>query len=547
MCGILAVVSSNGAPLGDQAIDLEALRHRGPDNAGGADYPRVSLRHTRLAVIDSATTSNQPIVAGPLSLVCNGEIFNFRELRAAAGRYAYATTSDCEAVLQVYAEEGVDGFERLDGFFSFVLFDAERDVVIAHRDDIGKKPLFWAHDGRHVWFSSNATAIRKNASGAFASRASQLEHYLRHGFVHPAEGFYAGIEPVLPGETIVVDLRTGSTTRSRVARRGPDYTGFDFASPEAVLRETDRLLASATAKRLRGLRDPVLIFSGGVDSTLLATEIQRHASTTQLVTMRQPLPLLNDEPYARYAARRLSLPLAFAAPWANMFDRVTAAIDRMDQPLALESYFMLSTLAIGARAYGNVLFTGDGADEVFLGYREPAAWIESHGAEPPLAHDFEVGPPSAFPMTPWGRRQAHVDLAGHGFVKVDKATAENEMEARCPFLDRDLFAFARSIPSAYWTQARRTPKPLLKDLLASRGFSPWFVDRPKLGFAMPFRFAMIPHYGAMARSVERSATRLRDAGVAVPRDTSTRAMLRDFTTHWRVFVLAEVLRRSGES
>lgn len=546
MCGILAVVSSDATPLGDRAIDLDALRHRGPDNTGAADYAHVSLRHTRLAVIDSAATSNQPIVSGKLALVCNGEILNFRELRAAATTYAYTTTSDCEAVLQVYAEDGIAGFERLDGFFSFVLFDAERDVVIAHRDDVGKKPLFWANDGSRIWFSSNASAIRKNAAGSFAPRATQLDHYLRHGFTHPAEGFYAGIDPVLPGEAIVVDVRAASVSKRRIPRPGTDYSGFDFTSSEAVLRETDRLLASATAKRLRGLRDPVLIFSGGVDSTLLATELRRHASNARLVTMRQPLPLLNDEPYARYAARRLGLPLAFAAPWSRMFDRVNAAIDRMDQPLALESYFMLSTLAIGARAYGNVLFTGDGADEVFLGYREPAAWIENASTPRAETHDFAVGPPSAFPMTAWGHRQAHVDLAGHGFVKVDKATAENEMEARCPFLDRDLFAFARSIPAAYWTRARQTPKPLLKELLASRGFSPWFVDRPKLGFAMPFRFAMVPHYRAMARSVERSAVLLRDLGVAVPTNDGPRAMLRDFTTHWRVFVLAEVLRRSAQ-
>jgi asparagine synthase (glutamine-hydrolysing) len=543
MCGILGVAVVPNARQADlpRAIRLDALRDRGPDNVGAIDFERVALRHTRLAVVDAAETSNQPLRSGDLTLVCNGEIWNHQALRATARDYVYRTTSDCEAILHVYAEEGLAGLSRLDGFYSFILYDARAGQLIAHRDPIGKKPLFHAErDGQH-WFASNTTAIRQNAPGAFPPRRDQLAFFLDRGFIHPEHGFFEGIAPLRPGETVSVDLVTGAATRSQARARAGSYDGFHF-TPETVVAEFERLLRQAVTRRVAGLKTPVLIFSGGLDSTLLAAELLQAAPHTRLISLRQPVPLLNDEVYARYAARRLGAKLAFATPWFRLAALVDDAISRLDQPLAVESYFILSALAAAAREHGNVLFTGDGADEVCLGYRPPSAWFASEARDP---RPTLSGPQPLGTYTDWGYTQGQVDLVGHGFVKVDKATAENRMEARCPYLDADLVAFFRQIPPTFWRGALDIPKQPLRASLLARGFPRWFIERRKLGFSLPLRYLLTPNFPAFRAELERAAPILSDLGLGAPPVPSNLGFFSDFAPNWRRYVLGRFLTRVG--
>jgi asparagine synthase (glutamine-hydrolysing) len=544
MCGILGVAMVPGASPPARlpsSIRLDALRDRGPDNVGAMDLPEVALRHTRLAVIDAAETSNQPLRSGDLTLVCNGEIWNHRALRAAAGDYVYRTTSDCEAILHVYAEEGLAGLARLDGFYSFILYDARARKLIAHRDPIGKKPLFHASRGGLHWFASNATAIRENAAGAFPARPSQVAFFLAHGFTHPEQGFFEGIEPLRPGEAVEIDLETGAVTRSALRARAIDYSGFDFR-PDTVVTEFDRLLRLAVERRVTGLQTPVLVFSGGIDSTLLAAELLEAAPQTRLISLRQPVPLINDEVYARYAALRLGGKLSFATPWRDLGTLVSASIARLDQPLAVESYFILSALAAAARAHGNVLFTGDGADEVCLGYRRPSQWFTSGAPDP---RPTLTGPAPLGTYSDWGRVQGQVDLVGHGFVKVDKATAENRMEARCPYLDAELVAFFRQIPPSFWRDALDVPKQPLRASLRARGFPGWFIERRKMGFSLPLRYLLAPHFRDFREALVRLTPLLEAVGVPRQVPSSALAFFTDFAPNWRRYVLGTFLARQG--
>jgi asparagine synthase (glutamine-hydrolysing) len=551
MCGILghAVVRGDDPATAALAVPpgirLDALLDRGPDAVGALDVDGVSLRHTRLAVIDAAETSNQPLRSGALALVCNGEIWNHRALRAAARDYVHSTTSDCEAVLQVYAEDGVAGFARLDGFYSFILHDARNRRLIAHRDPVGKKPLFHARVGQAHWFASNATAIRQNArspAAPFAPRTEQVAFYLTHGFTHPATGFFDGIEPVLPGETLVIDLDTGHVTRTRTELRPPEALAFPLTA-EGVLAEFERRLSAAVEKRLAGLRTPVLIFSGGLDSTLLAVEMLKRAPQTELLTMRQPLPFLHDEPFARYAARKLGARLHFTTPWRQLGRRADEAIARLDQPLALPSYFLLSALAQDAQVFGNVLFTGDGADEVCFGYRPPSAWFARAPSE--AAPTWLSGPQPASPFSDWGYVQGQLDLIGHAFVKVDKATAENRMEARVPFLDHDLIRLFREIPGDFWRGPLDVSKQPIRAALRARGFPGWFIERPRRGFTFPFRYLLAPELGALRDRLAASRDALEAVGVR-PGPLPTRLELfRGFDRYWRLIVLGTFLGRLG--
>jgi asparagine synthase (glutamine-hydrolysing) len=539
MCGLFGIVSLTGAPLDHVRPDLQSLKDRGPDNIGEKSFPLVSFYHTRLAVVATHETSNQPIVSEAGVLICNGEIFNFKALRADSGEYRYRTSSDCEAVLHVYAEFGVEGISRLDGFFSCALYDPGRQRVVLHRDAVGKKPLFVMVDGGRLIFSSNVTAIVANASKRPTLDLEQVEFFRQHAFVNPSRSIFQEIAPVLPGQTITIDLRSGAIERSWLHKPPTQFDG-DWQDERFIQTSIEGLVRAAVQKRIDGLEQPVLIFSGGIDSTVIASELCRLSSTTRMVSMRQPLPWMNDEPYARYAAWHLKKRIVFVNPWNDLYQRVEDAISKIDQPLAVMSYIYLSLLTREARQFGNVLLTGDGADEVFYAYRPFSDW-QSDGREkvPPMIH---TGPPHAFALSAYGVNQGMIDLVGHAFVKVDKATAEHQMEARCPFLDWDLLSFLRAIPVDYWTRQSELKHPL-KAMLRARGFPDAFVNRKKIGFALPFRYLMIPKLAEIRERIDGSSPLLKQAGVRPRTPASLFGGFQHFEGMWREYVLASYLAR----
>lgn len=541
MCGIFGIVSLDGSPVDASRLNVAALRDRGPDNVGQARFDRVALIHTRLAVIDRKEMSNQPIRGDRLAVVCNGEIFNHQELRDGRS-YRYATPSDCEAVLDVYSNDGIPGFARLDGFFSFGLVDESRGEVILHRDNVGKKPLFWTSDGRRLLFASNVTALVDNLSKVPDLDREQIPFLLQNGFVDPRASLFRGIHPLLPGEVLQVDLARGHVRKSRLTKPCTRLEGLDW-NDESLLQSTfEHHLRVACEKRVRGLEAPVLILSGGLDSTVLAHELVAVSSGTKLVTLKQPLRWLNDEPYARAAARRLGRPLLFAHTPSRVFATLRGLLRKLDQPITMPSYAFLSLLAVEARRFGNVLFTGDGADEVLFGYRDFDAWVASTD-DAARTGTLETGPPFGFALSEYGHRQGVIDLVGHAFVKVDKATAENQMEARCPFLDWDLLAFIRQIPVGYWRRHGTEHKWPLRRYLLSRGVPESHVRRRKIGFAFPLRYLLAPSLGTVNRCIRARADLLRDVGITVPRAERPWTSFREFHRTWTNFVLAEYLAR----
>src|SRR5262249_21898926 len=153
----------------------------------------------------------------------------------------YRTGSDCEAVLGVYTTMGVSGFRHLDGMYAAAIYDARDQMLLLHRDSIGKKPLFWYIDANQVIFSSNVHAIASNLHRMPELDLSQVRHYFRNGFVHPRHSIYSGILPVLPGEVIRIDLRSWRIHRSFIEI--PDrFDGFDYCDPKAVQFQIETLI-----------------------------------------------------------------------------------------------------------------------------------------------------------------------------------------------------------------------------------------------------------------------------------------------------------------
>lgn len=541
MCGILGIayLTEAGRRKVVASPSTRAIAARGPDNVGVLRESQVELHHTRLAVIDGSESSHQPLVGAHTAVICNGEIYNHRELRRRLEEsYRYSTTSDCEAVNAVYETSGTAGFAELDGMCSFALLDRRERRLILHRDHVGKKPLFFYSDGDVAMFASSVSAIAENLVATLALSREQLDYYISTGFCHPAQSIVEGVTAVRPGEIIDIDLQSGRISRTMQNKPQADVDHIEAPTYEDAIGRTSALLDAAIAKRLEGVKVPVVLFSGGVDSTLLASRMLRIRSDVMLISAKQPVRWLNDEPYAREAGRQLHAKVHFVPFWGRTFyDDVEQTLAAMDQPFSLASLFYNARLTKLARSVNNVLFTGDGADEVFFGYDPLDAWVGEGAPTPP---SIASGPRFTWPLSSHGKWVGNTALIGHQFVKVDKATAENQVEARCPFLDWDLMAFVRQIPLTIW-RSRPEIKFLLKDLVVREGFSQSFAFSRKRGWLFPFRTCMLPHFPAMLAALRNETDLLRSLDLA-DSPPSMLQLYSAFPKWWRLYVLARFVQ-----
>jgi asparagine synthase (glutamine-hydrolysing) len=537
MCGILGIISY-GNKRNLSMVSIGSLRNRGPDGVGRYIDNQVSLYHTRLAVIDKMITSQQPIVSkdGNLALICNGEIYNYQELKKRYG-YDYQTTSDCEVILSCYSNDGVKGFTELRGMFSFGIYDKKNGKMVIYRDAVGKKPLFYYQDTEIFIFSSSVKAIRDNLSITLDINKEALMFYLKEGYIRPDISFYDKIFPILPGTLLEWDILERKNSSYRVTPTSISYDLFEY-SEDNIIKESEKLLDQSIKRRLYYVQNPVLLFSGGIDSTVLAQRMMEIAGKKLIcISLKPVIPLTYDEPYGIYAAKRLNLTyISVGLALRNLKENVEMAIRLLDQPLSLYSYHFLTYLTRKAREFGNVLFTGEGGDEVFYGYSDITRWFlkcETRVDD----HKIQVGPDPRHELSDWGKKQVSIDLLGHSFVKIDKATAEQQMEARCPYLDWDLMNFLRAVPPGYFIRSKTT-KVILKRLLTN--FPDWFIYRKKIGSAFNFRYLMIPFYKYIYNEINFEQFDEYDLSLEGI-EFSYLGMFVNFDKFWKLYVLSKFI------
>src|SRR5471030_407670 len=204
MCGIAGLILSPGAASPDPTVIsrlIDSLHHRGPDGTGHAVVGRVALLHNRLAIID-LVTGDQPSFAGSATLVCNGEVYNYRELRAAMPDVRFATNSDCEPPLHLWLRDGADYARQLRGMYAIAIHERARRTVTLSRDPFGIKPLYIAAIEGGLAFASEPQALLEAGLVNRTLRPAAVEELLQLQFTTGADTIFEGIQRVLPGETI---------------------------------------------------------------------------------------------------------------------------------------------------------------------------------------------------------------------------------------------------------------------------------------------------------------------------------------------------------
>jgi asparagine synthase (glutamine-hydrolysing) len=377
MCGIFGVgFASAGDPSGLEAA-LEAIAHRGPDDARAYRDAGATLGFRRLAILDLTPAAAQPMVAadGSVAVVCNGEIYNHHALREElAGRgHSFRSRSDVEVVVEGYRAWGDAVVERLDGMFALAIWDARRRSLLLARDRAGKKPLFFARAGDgSVWFASEVKALL--AGGVEAELdLSALPYLLSFGYTPAPWTLYRGVRQVPPAT--VVSFAAGGEPRARRYWR-PSFTAPPLAvGVEEATAELRRLFLEAVARRLEADVPIGAFLSGGLDSTMVVGAMSRlrgpGVRTFSIGFAGDPR--YDETHYARLVASAFATEHTAFTLEPPSLETLQALVALHDGPFGDSSAVPTSMVARLARRHVTVALSGDGGDELFCGYHRLVA------------------------------------------------------------------------------------------------------------------------------------------------------------------------------
>lgn len=367
MCGIFGLIDTPWRASAPAALDT--LRLRGPDDAELLDLGGVTLGHTRLAVID-IVSGHQPMRSpdGRFTIVFNGEIYNFRELRSelqAAG-YAFTTQSDTEVLLHGFAAWGERLLPRIDGMFAFAIWDAQARALFAARDRMGIKPFFYCAT-KGFAFASTMAPFLKLQGFALQLNYEALRDYLAFQTPLAPHTFLADVRQLPPASQLVWH---------QASKRLETKRYWDIPPPQGAVPAVDELhtridaaLASAVRKQLVADVPLGAFLSGGIDSSLMVHYMaQAGARPLKTFNLRFAEAEFDETPYARAVAEHLGTEHHVIDAPAIDGAAFEQAIGDLDQPLADPAYVMTHALSRLTRQHVTVAISGDGGDELFGGY-----------------------------------------------------------------------------------------------------------------------------------------------------------------------------------
>lgn len=425
MCGVVGQYGTPDCALGVRMLDR--LGHRGPDGSGTAQFTNAWIGHRRLAIVDPPGGA-QPILneGRSMGVVANGEIYNHEELRRRLASHAMSMRSDNEVIVHLLEQEHPAAIGLLDGMYAFCC--AGDDFFIAARDPIGIKPLYWADDGRRIVFASEIRAFD--------------EGWRRHVKAFPPGHYWSATEGLVPFAT-AADVRSDG------------LHGDEEDPPPRVLQELRDTLVAAVRSHMMGDVPVGVLLSGGLDSSLVAAIAAREAAQrgAGLKSFAIGLPGSADLAAARAVAAHVGSEhhewVYSPAALVEALPHAIAALESFEPALvrgAVPNYLLAQNVA----EHVKVVLCGEGADELFGGYEYLGGFVS--GLE---LHDELVSLVGGLHK---------LDLQ-----RTDRVTMAHGVEARPPFLQRDVVSFALSLPG-HWKLS--SDGRIEKDLLR-RAFDGW--------------------------------------------------------------------------
>jgi asparagine synthase (glutamine-hydrolysing) len=546
MCGFVGYVDLRGERPAQRDLLVRMsnkLVHRGPDSDGFFADGAVGLGFRRLSIIDLAG-GDQPIFNEDRSvvLVCNGEIYNYRELRRELRQkgHAFSTESDVEVLLHLYEEEGTGFLNRLNGQFAFVIYDRRKRTLFLARDHFGINPLYYTTAGDTFIFGSEIKGLLEHPLVGREVDLTGLDQTLSFPGVVSPRTMFKGIESLKSGHYALV--RNGDVSvREYWDLDYPKEGQLDYSKPESYYVEGLReRLAQSVKYRLQADVPVGFYLSGGMDSSLIAALIRRASDADRhSFSISFADKEICESAYQRVMAEHVgSVHHEIPFDWSQISERLPEMIYHCEVPV--KETFNTCSLALSEsakRAGITVVLAGEGADELFagyLGYR-----FDQFGRRGATATDYEALLEEELRERLWGDRDLFYEvdqlalrdvkgalysprvnedfddfeclnfqlvgkarLKGRHFIHQrsyldfklrlsdhllsehgDRMALANSVEARYPFLDIDLVEFAREIPPDLKLNGF-TEKYVLKKV-AEGLVPPEIINREKFGFRAP--------------------------------------------------------------
>ena len=401
MCGIAGICQLDASPLDPQAqywvkAMTDCIAHRGPDGEGQWLSGPVCLGHRRLSIIDLGT-GGQPMhsVDGRYTIVFNGEIYNFAELKQelAAKGSRFCTSSDTEVILEGYRQWGVDCLSRFNGMFAFALWDAHEQRLFCARDPFGKKPFFYTVQQGKLHFASELTALEKIPGLSLTMQPEAVMRYLAYEYVPTPQTVYGEVESLPPAHWLMVE---GGVVRTGRYWDMPMPDECDKRNPDQLGEELQFLMARAVRRRMVSDVPLGVFLSGGIDSSIVAGLMARQSPTPiKTFSIGFSEASYDESRYARIVAEAFGTDHHERVLSAEeCADNLPGIVSRMDVPMADASVAPTWLLSGVTREKVTVALGGDGADELWAGYEHYIGFkvAEWYNALPALVRHKVVEP-----------------------------------------------------------------------------------------------------------------------------------------------------------
>jgi asparagine synthase (glutamine-hydrolysing) len=389
MCGICGLLNLKFEPVaGRERIDQMSacLVHRGPDSHGKFELPYVALAIRRLSIID-LQTGDQPLSneTGDVTLVFNGEIYNFPEIRRRLeDRHTFKTHSDGEVIVHLYEEQGPDFVSELNGMFALALWDNRRELLVLARDRAGEKPLFyWLRDNTLVFASEIKSLLAYPAIGRDLDRTALAQYFL-DGYFPAPRSVFAEIRKLPAAHRMVIQggkVQIDAYWRLQDHLRPPGKPRVTAKQEEQLVEELSQRLNEACVSRLVSDVPLGVFLSGGIDSsTLVAMMSQLTPGNVNSFSVAFEEKSFNEEPYADFVARHFDTQHhVTTADEPSLREALTILAGHLDEPLADPAVLPTYLLSRFARRHIKVALSGEGSDELFGGYPTYiGAWLAGH-------------------------------------------------------------------------------------------------------------------------------------------------------------------------